>query len=90
MPTLATWQSRRAMTRKKSCGSLLMRPADAVGAWLAEAVAKFAEQYPDVPVQRVACSGPGLDALATESATADLIVVGSHGETVLRARLMSR
>ncbi|MFF0545769.1 universal stress protein [Nocardia thailandica] len=46
---------------------------------LAENLAGYAEQYPDVPVRRVVVANRPVRALLEESGNAQLIVVGSHG-----------
>jgi nucleotide-binding universal stress UspA family protein len=46
---------------------------------LAEAVADYCEQYPDVPLQQKVVQGESADVLVAESAGAALTVVGSRG-----------
>ena len=46
---------------------------------LAEALAGHAEQYPDVPVRRIVVANRPVRTLVDESASAQLLVVGSHG-----------
>ncbi|MFE6922432.1 universal stress protein [Nocardia sp. NPDC057663] len=46
---------------------------------LAETLAGFAEQYPDVPVRRIVVANRPVRSLLDESASAQLLVVGSHG-----------
>ncbi|MFJ2666362.1 universal stress protein [Nocardia fluminea] len=46
---------------------------------LAEALAGYAEQYPDVPVRRIVVANRPVRTLLDESASAQLLVVGSHG-----------
>ncbi len=46
---------------------------------VAEAVAGWGQQYPDVQVERVVVHGDAVDVLVKESAGADLLVVGSRG-----------
>ncbi|MGW5919652.1 universal stress protein [Nocardia fluminea] len=46
---------------------------------LAEALAGHTEQYPDVPVRRIVVANRPVRTLLDESASAQLLVVGSHG-----------
>ncbi|MEU4707361.1 universal stress protein [Nocardia salmonicida] len=46
---------------------------------LAEALAGHSEQYPDVPVRRIVVANRPVRTLVDESASAQLLVVGSHG-----------
>jgi nucleotide-binding universal stress UspA family protein len=46
---------------------------------LAEALAGYAEQYPDVPVRRIVVANRPVRTLVDESVSAQLLVVGSHG-----------
>ena len=48
-------------------------------ALLAERTAGWADKYPDVQVQRIVVQGRAVAALLEQSATAQLLVVGSHG-----------
>ncbi|MFC9659983.1 universal stress protein [Nocardia sp. NPDC127606] len=46
---------------------------------LAEALAGYVEQYPDVPVRRIVVANRPVRTLLDESASAQMLVVGSHG-----------
>jgi nucleotide-binding universal stress UspA family protein len=56
---------------------------------LAEAVAGYAEKYPDVPVTRRVADGGAVPILVTMSQDAELVVVGSRGRTGLASVLGS-
>ena len=57
-------------------------------ALLGERLSGTAEQYPDVPVRRVAEQGGSADTILREAADAQLIVVGSHGRGPLLGAMM--
>ncbi|MFD5178156.1 universal stress protein [Nocardia sp. NPDC058379] len=46
---------------------------------LAETLAGYAERYPDVPVRRIVVADRPVRSLVDEAASAQLVVVGSHG-----------
>ncbi|MFI8974496.1 universal stress protein [Nocardia asteroides] len=46
---------------------------------LAESLAGYAERYPDVPVRRIVVADRPVRSLVDEAASAQLVVVGSHG-----------
>ncbi|MFC9964550.1 MULTISPECIES: universal stress protein [Nocardia] len=46
---------------------------------LAESLAGYAERYPDVPVRRIIVADRPVRSLVDEAASAQLVVVGSHG-----------
>ncbi|MFC4128437.1 universal stress protein [Nocardia rhizosphaerae] len=46
---------------------------------LAEAIAGFAERYPDVPVRRIIVADRPVRSIVDAAASAQLVVVGSHG-----------
>lgn len=46
---------------------------------LAETLAGYAERYPDVPVRRIVVANRPVRSLVDEAASAQLLVVGSHG-----------
>jgi nucleotide-binding universal stress UspA family protein len=57
-------------------------------AWLAEAIAGWRDKYPDVAVQSgVVREHPGV-ALAAESASAQLLVVGNRGKHAMAGTLL--
>jgi nucleotide-binding universal stress UspA family protein len=56
--------------------------------WLAEAVAGWQEKYPDVPVRRGVIRESAVDGLVLESASQDLLVVGSHSRHARIASLL--
>jgi nucleotide-binding universal stress UspA family protein len=51
----------------------------AAEAVLSESLAGYAEKYPEVSVERVVAQEPPAKAILTAAATAQLVVVGSHG-----------
>ena len=55
---------------------------------LAERLAGWAEQYPDVPVTQVLLQGPAAAALVRRSEHAQLVVVGAHGRGNLSGMLL--
>jgi nucleotide-binding universal stress UspA family protein len=56
--------------------------------WLAESLAGWCEKYPDVRVSRFVVNGEPRKVLLDWSATAQLIVVGSHGRGGVRRLLL--
>jgi nucleotide-binding universal stress UspA family protein len=56
--------------------------------WLAEACAGWREKYPDVTVDMVVAHAHPVAGLVAESATAKLLVVGTHGRRALMGTLL--
>jgi nucleotide-binding universal stress UspA family protein len=61
---------------------------DAAGAALDAAVSEALSAQPELEVERKLVEGDPGDALVAESESAELVVVGSHGRTGLRAALL--
>lgn len=55
---------------------------------VAESLAGYAEDYPDVPVERIIVEGYPVDVLADQSREAQLLVVGSRGRGLVRGFLL--
>jgi nucleotide-binding universal stress UspA family protein len=66
----------------------LSAESEAARAVLADAVAKMLEGAPGIEVEQRLVEGDPGDALVAESKTAELVVVGSHGRSGLKAALL--